>query len=505
MVQAKHSPATDVPGAADQHWNVATATPAAGNPAAVVPWVTEEVQAEEEESDDEGLCDMASPYTAVGQLQGAIRQCMTTMQFDEAAKLQNRLTARRARDALKGRPQRHTLGPKFDRAAKLRDRICALHDPVELVAPEVAEKPRRTEPQKAKQEAGKATPQAKTTTAKARKQAVKAPNKADVRRKTVLVSGLLKKTSKAMLQAVFPTALHVKVKAQGTGELVFDTVQTAVAQAAKGGVEVGGRVVRLRMAVDPKWTARDRQVFVGGLPLTITQTALASHFPTAKAVELRQLKSQAYAFVSFPTASEAAATAARATWKVDGHATAHLCMADGKAAYEAEQEERQQRTARVGPLPLATERAAVARSFPAAAEVRLRQLKDQAFALVEFPTVEAMSAAASPGTVKLNGCTIPVRQGGGEMKRANEREREERNRRTLFVGSLPVTFSWADLARYFPTAERVELLQSKKRACAFVVFPTKEAAEACVAQTTLVVGGHSADLRMAGDRGDRQR
>lgn len=41
-------------------------------------------------------------------------------------------------------------------------------------------------------------------------------------------------------------------------------------------------------AVDPKWTARDRQVFVGGLPLTITQTALASHFPIRPFQEMIQ-------------------------------------------------------------------------------------------------------------------------------------------------------------------------------------------------------------------------
>eukprot|EP00667_Euglena_gracilis_P019511 EG_transcript_20938 len=178
-----------------------------------------------------------------------------------------------------------------------------------------------------------------------------------------------------------------------------------------------------------------RTVFVGRLPLTTKDTDLRQHFPAAVEVSLHPGSSYAYAFVVFNTVAEAEAAVAAGSLAIGGK-TASLTLAtvrDKQATVQRKREER--RTVFLACLPPETSEAGLRQRFPTAEAARVQPGKQQATALVQFPTAKEAKSIAAQSSMEFAGKSVFVCMTGDSE--AIKKHKEEARSRSVFLPTLP--------------------------------------------------------------------
>eukprot|EP00667_Euglena_gracilis_P018121 EG_transcript_19204 len=280
-------------------------------------------------------------------------------------------------------------------------------------------------------------------------------NKREEEKRKVFVGRLPLSTKEADLRQHFPAAMKIllhKGNAYSYAFMIFPTVAEAKAAAAQGKVSNQMGVVVMageRATIDAAVRGHTRQeetrqeednrtVYVARLPLDSTVAELQQHFSTAERVIVRQGKAHAYAFVMFNTVAEAEAQAATGTIEIGGK-TATLDMAGHKGA----RQDFEGRTVFMARLPLTANEAELRQCFPTAESAKVLPGRQQAMAMVRFPTAEEAQSIASQSHTEFAGKPFFVCMAGDSQ--AIEKDKEEARSRSVFLSTLPLAISEADL------------------------------------------------------------
>eukprot|EP00668_Euglena_longa_P042122 GGOE01055544.1.p1 GENE.GGOE01055544.1~~GGOE01055544.1.p1 ORF type:complete len:512 (-),score=123.64 GGOE01055544.1:562-2097(-) len=415
----------------------------------------------------------------VQSLEAEMQRCVAKMQFEEAARLRDRLKVLKAQqagvgekvEALEAQLQKHVAAQEFEAAAKLRDEIKVLRRGPASDGNEASEK-------------------------------------RDGNKRTVCIQHLPPATKKGALARHFPTAGRISI-IEGDTEahafINFHTAAEAEAAAAPGTFDFDGKAVTIfwrgsKQAIQRDGAEQSRMVFVGNLPPT-SETELQDCFPTAKTIKVHQGKKHQFAFILFDTAEEAQRVS-QTKVEVAGHLVSPH-MAGDKEAVRSTMKEEDDRTVYLCSLPQKTTKDELQKLFPTAERISLHQGKEKnPCSFVIFRTVEE-AQRVSQTKVELAGCKIVPRMANNRKNLENRKEeRQEELRRTVHARRLPPTTSHAELEQLFPSAEAIMLHQETKHAYAFVIFNTAEEAQR-IAQGKLELAGHPIALQMAVDKGER--